>query len=110
MLGLGIDIFKSKIIGSNISGSIITASITNAGDFTGLANGNYPITQGVDFTSSGSGINAVITVQVLSNVITSVRSIDNGGSGHSVSDTLTITTINSVSSSVDGVLTVTSVT
>lgn len=73
------------------SSSVLTVSINNAGSFKNVSAGNYAAIQR---STSGSGTGATFTVTLAisgpSIIITAIASIDSGGSGYAVSDTITL--------------------
>jgi hypothetical protein len=87
--------------------SISALTVTSGGTFA-AADGEYQLTQGVDFLTSGSGVGAVVTVTIASNTITAVR-IDHGGLGFAQNDTLTVSKVGGVNGTADATLTVTTV-
>ena len=87
--------------------SISALSVTDGGSFT-IADGEYQLQQGVDFTTSGSGVGATVTATIASNAITAVR-IDHGGIGFEKADTLTVAKVGGVNASTTATLTVDSV-
>lgn len=103
MLGLGTN--KIHRVTPN-TGEIISLIITDGGDFTGVGDGNYTATQGTEFTSSGSGTGAILSVTISSTVITAIAAITNGGAGHLVGDVFTITELNSVGATSNAILTI----
>lgn len=88
--------------------SISALTVTTGGAFT-LSDGDYQLEQGKDFTTSGSGVGAVVTVTIASNTISAVTSIDHGGLGYAQNDTLTVNRVGGVTATTNGVLTVSSV-
>lgn len=88
--------------------SISGLTVTEGGTFA-AGDGDYQIGQGTSFTTSGDGVNAVATVTIASNTITAVKSIDNGGLGYAIDDTLTVTRIGGVNATSSATLTVSTV-
>lgn len=88
--------------------SIASLTVTTGGAVT-LADGDYQITQGKEMLTSGSGVNAQVTVTVSSNAVTAVKSIDNSGLGFEQNDTLTVSKVGNVAMTTDCVLTVATV-
>lgn len=77
-----------------INGIAATVSLTTGGTATALTPGSYEITQGIDFTSAGSGTGLILAVTVDSTSITSVDGIIEGGEGNIATDVLTVTQVN----------------
>lgn len=88
--------------------SITALAVTTGGSFT-LSDGDYQLDQGKEFTTSGDGVGATVTVTIASNTISAVKSIDHGGLGYEQSDTLTVNRVGGVTASTNAVLTVSSV-
>lgn len=88
--------------------SITALTVTTGGAFT-LSDGDYQLEQGKEFTTSGDGVGATVTVTIASNAISAVKSIDHGGLGYEQSDTLTVNRVGGVTASTNAVLTVSSV-
>lgn len=87
--------------------SISALTVTTGGTFN-TTNGQYQLEQGKNFTSSGNGVKAVVTVTIDTNTITAVV-VDHGGLGYEQNDTLTITRVGGVNGTSNGTLTVSSV-
>ena len=95
-----------------ISGSSVNSLTLDSGGFfpsAGAGGGTqFTLTQGVNFTSSGTGTGLIIKVTV-TDVITSIDEIVNPGDGFNIADILTITLINGVTSIIDGFVSVTTI-
>ena len=68
-----------------VAGLVATASINNAGSYTG--DGTYTATQA---STSGVGSGAIFTVTITAGIIASIDSIDSSGSGYAPADTITL--------------------
>ncbi|CAM0043175.1 major tail protein [Vibrio phage K394] len=88
--------------------SISDLTVTTGGSIT-VGDGDYQLEQGKDFTTSGDGVGATVTVTIASNTINAIKSIDHGGLGYSVSDTLSVTRVGGVNATTNGTLTVSTV-
>lgn len=88
--------------------SISGLTVTTGGAIT-VANGDYQLEQGKDFTTSGDGVGAMVTVTIASNTISAIKSVDHGGLGYAVSDTLNVNRVGGVSAGTNAVLTVSTV-
>lgn len=88
--------------------SITGLTVTTGGAVT-IANGDYQLEQGKDFTTSADGVGAVVTVTIASNTISAIKSIDHGGLGYEVGNTLSVTRVGGVNATTNGVLTVSTV-
>lgn len=88
--------------------SVSALTVTTGGTFS-VADGNYQLEQGKNFTTSGNGVGVVATITIASNTITAIVSLDDGGLGYEQNDTLTVTSVGGVTGTANGTLTVSSV-
>ena len=98
--------------GSPSSGAgtgIVTLTVTNGGTSAPTFPAIYPLVQGVDYTTSGSGTGSAISISIFGNTINVVQSIDTAGTGFAVNDTITVTQVNGVPMVVNAILTVTAI-
>ncbi len=73
-----------------VVGAAIASLAINTAGSSPVSNGNYTISQGIDFITSGPGLGAQIEVTMTGGTITAIASILNGGAGFVVGDTLLI--------------------
>lgn len=88
--------------------SIAGLDVTTAGTIT-IADGDYILEQGKDFTTDHDGIGAQVTVTIATNTISAIKSIDDGGLGYLKGDTLTVNRVGGVNATTNAVLTVSTV-
>lgn len=89
-----------------LDGAVISATVSNGGDYTGTADGDYPATQA---STSGSGTGATFTVTIASGVISAVAAVTASGGGYVATDTITLAVGGGATEVSAGVLAVASV-
>lgn len=92
--------------GSNTA-SVSAVTITTAGEFS-APDGEYTLTQGKEFATSGTGINAALNATVADGAITAVT-VAGGGIGHQIDDVYTVINIGGGTTTTQATLTVSEV-
>ena len=93
-----------------VIGAGIASLNINDGGVSAVANGNYTITQGIDFITIGSGLGAQVEVTMSGGAITAIASIPTAGAGFTAGDLLTVLQVDSTFMTTPGVLEVSTTT